>query len=54
MRQRLREWCYDAKDKKGEKRQEVDVTLCFAPLVKWILRQSSGRSIALGMDASTL
>lgn len=31
MRQRLREWCYDAKDKKGEKRQEVDVTQSFAP-----------------------
>ena len=30
-RQQLREWCYDAADKKGSHRQEVDVTLCFAP-----------------------
>ncbi len=37
MRQRLREWCYDAQDKKGEHRQDVDVTLCFAPWVWWIL-----------------
>jgi hypothetical protein len=56
IRQRLREWCYDAKDKKGKQRQEVDVTLCFAPLVKWILSwwQASGRCLALGMDATTL
>src|SRR5712692_731355 len=37
MRQRLREWCYDGADKKGKQRQEVDVTLCFAPLLGWIL-----------------
>src|SRR5947208_15825733 len=24
--QRLREWCYDAKDKKGKKRQELEVS----------------------------
>src|SRR5438132_10581529 len=35
--QQLREWCYDAEDKKGEHRQEVDVTLWFAALVCWIL-----------------
>ena len=35
--QRLREWCYGAKDKKGEKRRELDVSSCFGPLVKWIL-----------------
>ena len=32
LRQQLREWSYDAQDKKGEQRQEVDVTLCFGPL----------------------
>ena len=36
MRQRLREWCYDKCDKKGEHRQAVDVTLSFAPLLSWI------------------
>ena len=28
-RQRLREWCYDAADKKGQQRQEVKVFTCF-------------------------
>ncbi len=42
LRQQLREWCYDAQDKKGEPRQEVDVT------PKAECRQ------ALAMDATTL
>jgi hypothetical protein len=37
LRQQLREWCYDAEDKKGEHRQEVDVTLCFGPLLGWVV-----------------
>src|SRR5260370_18939104 len=35
--QRLREWCYGAEDKKGQKRRELDVSTCFGPLVKCIL-----------------
>ena len=35
--QRLREWCYGAKDKKGEQRRELDVSMCFGPLLQWIL-----------------
>src|SRR4051794_13878301 len=37
VRQRLREWCYDAPDKQGPGRQEVDVTGCFEALLAWIL-----------------
>ena len=37
LTQRLREWCYDAKDKKGVKRQTLEVTTCFAPLLAWVL-----------------
>ena len=29
--QRLREWCYGAKGKKGDKRRELDVSTCFGP-----------------------
>ncbi|GHO64213.1 hypothetical protein KSC_031050 [Ktedonobacter sp. SOSP1-52] len=37
LAQRLREWCYGAKDKKGSKRQELEVSTCFAPLLRWLL-----------------
>ena len=56
LRQQLREWCYDAADKKGEHRQDVDVTLCFAPLLRWILSwwPASECRLALAMDATTM
>lgn len=55
MRQRLREWCYDQCDKKGEKRQEIDVTLSFAPLLRWVLSwwPEEVHRLALAMDATT-
>ena len=56
LRQQLREWYYDAQDKKGKQRQEVDVTLCFGPLLGWIVSwwPASECRLALGMDATTL
>ena len=36
-RQRLREWCYDARDKKGAHRSEVVVVSCFASLLRWMV-----------------
>ena len=55
-RQRLREWCYDAGDKKGKQREEVSVVTCFAPLLRWILTwwAPEEHRLALAMDASTL
>src|SRR6266852_1333118 len=54
--QRLREWCYDAQDKKGDKRREVDVSTCFAPLLHWILAwwPANEPRLALALDATTL
>ncbi len=37
VRQCLREWCYDAADKRGGQRQEVEVRRCFSGVLKWIL-----------------
>ena len=56
VRQHLREWCYDAKDKKGEHRQQIDLSLCFAPLLCWLLSwwTVDERRLALAMDASNL
>jgi Transposase DDE domain len=59
-RQRLREWCYDARDKKGAQRSEVVVCSCFRPLLRWVLSwwadagKQGQQQLALAMDASTL
>ena len=55
-RQRLREWCYDAQDKKGEQRREVVVQECFAPLLRWILSwwKTTEPRLVLVLDSSTL
>lgn len=57
--QRLREWYLDTEQKTGEKRQELDVTSCFAPLLAWVLRLLSVRAqaprrLALALDATSL
>jgi hypothetical protein len=54
--QRLREWYLDAKHKSGKKRRELDVTTCFAPLLRWIVRLwgSGNQQMVLVLDATTL
>lgn len=37
VHERLREWCYNAVDKRGPHRQEVHIEQCFAPLLRWVL-----------------
>ena len=54
MRQRLREWYFDAKTKRGSKRREVNVEESFAPLLTWILRHWKSNQLPLAMDASNL
>jgi hypothetical protein len=54
VEQRLYDWCLDAQDKDGGKRQDLDVSLCFAPLLNWIVRLWSTRQLALTIDASSL
>ena len=64
--QRIREWCYDAKDKKGTKkglnRTQVDVSGCFdylikwiiSYLIKWIISLWQSEQLAIALDATTL
>jgi hypothetical protein len=54
VRQRLREWCYPSKHKKGAHRQALEVRSCFAPLLGWVLSgwDPSERRLALAMDGS--
>jgi Transposase DDE domain len=56
VRQRLREWCYAAKDKAGRKRRAVEVQLTFVWLLRWVLSwwHSTDRQLVLAMDATSL
>ena len=56
MRQQLREWYWPDTHKKGHQRQTLDVTVCFAALLQWILKlwPDDERRIALAMDATNL
>ena len=56
QRQQLREWCYDAVDQRGKGRRAVDVSVCFAPLLGWVLAlwPPGERRLALALDATTL
>src|SRR5258708_6578363 len=55
LRQRLREFYYEAEAKRGNKRREVKVEGCFADLLRGILRGWQGKKeLVLAMDASTL
>jgi hypothetical protein len=54
LEQRLREWCYDAGDKQGCQRQEVEVSSCFVPLLRWVVSLWSDTRLALSLDATSL
>lgn len=54
VEQRLYEWCLDAPDKAGPKRQALDVTTCFVPLLHWIVRLWASPRLALTVDATSL
>ena len=58
--QRLREWYLDAShksgSKQGNKRRELDVTSCFGPLLRWVVRlwASEEKRLPLVVDATSL
>ena len=55
LRQRLREFYYEAEAKRGAKRREVEVQGCFGDLLAGVLRGWEGqKELALALDASTL
>lgn len=55
LRQRLREWDYEAGAKRGRKRREVRVKACFAELLSWVISNWQGEHrLALALDATTL
>lgn len=56
VRQRLREWCYEASDKRGAQRRAVPVSACFASLLQWVVAwwRSPQPCLVLVCDATTL
>lgn len=56
MRQRLRELTYEKAAKRGANRSELDVTICFAPLLKWVMSRfdEGQKQLVLAMDATYL
>lgn len=52
IHQRLREWNYEARKKRGKNRQEIDVKAHFAPLLGWILKFWQDKRLVLALDAT--
>ena len=50
LRQRLREWLYDGGDRASPCQTELDVSLCFAPLLRWVLSWWYSDRLALAVD----
>ncbi len=56
LRRRLKEWYQDSQALKGKKRRELDVSQCFAPLLKWILSRwnSPEKWLPLAIDTTNI
>ena len=50
MRQYLREWLYDGGGRARPCGTELDVSLCFAPLLRWVLSWWRSDRLALAID----
>ena len=53
VRQQLREFCDEAKAKRGGPRQEVLGESCLAPVWAWGLSWGEGKQLACAVDATT-
>ena len=54
VRERLRDTYREADAKAGAHRTQLDVTVCWAPWLAWVLDGWSGRQLAIAIDATTL
>jgi len=54
IRSRLQEFYQPAAAKSGRRRDQLDVTTCFAPLLAWVLRGWKSTRLALALDATSL
>ncbi len=54
VRERLRDTYRETEAKAGKQRAELDVTLCWAPWLTWILEGWKGQQLAIAADATSL
>lgn len=54
LRQALREWLLDGRERAAPCRTQVEVTACFAPLLRWVVSWWRGDTLPLALDATTL
>ena len=54
IRSRLQEFYQPAAAKSGRRRDQLDVTTCFAPLLAWILQGWQSTRLAVALDATSL
>ena len=54
IRSRLQEFYQPASAKSGTRRRDLDVTICFAPLITWALKGWQSHRLALALDATSL
>jgi hypothetical protein len=54
IRSRLQEFYQPAAVKSGTQRRELDVSVCFAPLLAWVLKGWPSDRLALALDATSL
>ena len=52
LRQYLREWLYDGRDRAAPCATQLEVATCFAPLLRWTLSYWQGTHLALAIDAT--
>ena len=50
LRQYLREWLYDGSDRTSPCQTQLEVSLCFAPLLRWVLALWHSERLALAID----
>jgi hypothetical protein len=53
LRQHLREWLYDGTAKAAPCQTQLEVTACFAPLLRWVLTWWQGAGLARAVDTTT-
>src|SRR4051794_23604741 len=53
LRSRLQEFYQPAPAKSGTRREQLDVTTCFRPLLAWTLRGWPSTRLALALDATS-